>query len=169
MPQSYTDFKEDIKKYLIENLSLDTRILDVGPGLGTYSNLIRDHGFSMDAVEIHEPYINMFGLRGKYDTIFTRSIIGFDLSPYDFIILGDVVEHISISDAKQIIESIISQNKACLVAVPFMMEQGEMYGNPYEAHQQPDLTPEVVSQRYPQLKPIFSNDFCGYYQTGLPR
>ena len=169
MPQSYTDFKEDIKKYLIENLSKDQKILDVGPGLGTYSTLIRDQGFSMDAIEIHEPYVDMFGLRGKYDHVFIRNIVGFDLSGYDFIILGDVVEHISIEEAQSLIQSIASQNKACLVAVPFMMEQGEMYGNPYEVHQQPDLNPEVFSQRYPLLKLVFSNDFCGYYSMGLPR
>ena len=50
MPHSYNYFKEDIKQYLVENLSKNAKILDAGPGIGTYSILLKDYGFDMDAV-----------------------------------------------------------------------------------------------------------------------
>ena len=45
------------------------------------------------------------------------------------------------------------------------MKQGEYFGNKYETHHQPDLTPEVMSIRYPKLKMIYSNNEYGYYIT----
>ena len=43
------------------------------------------------------------------------------------------------------------------------MEQGEVYGNKYETHQQTDLTKELMLERYPQLSHLFSNHNYGYY------
>jgi len=163
MPNSYNYFKEDIKQYLVENLSKNAKILDAGPGIGTYSILLKDYGFDMDAVEIYEPYVEKYNLRDKYKNVFVQSIIGFDITPYDFVILGDVLEHISTEDAQVLINSITSQNKGCLVAIPYMMEQGEHEGNIHETHLQPDLTLEVMEQRYPNLKLIYGNEYYGYY------
>ena len=64
------------------------------PGLGTYSDLLRSLGYRMDAVEIYSPYIDKYGLRAKYDNVYCKDILEFDFSQYDFIILGDVLEHI---------------------------------------------------------------------------
>ena len=163
MPNSYNYFKEDIKQYLVENLSKNAKILDAGPGIGTYSILLKDYGFDMDAVEIYEPYVEKYNLRDKYKNVFVQSIIGFDITPYDFVILGDVLEHIGTEDAQVLINSIISQNKGCLVAIPYMMEQGEHEGNIHETHLQPDLTLEVMEQRYPNLQLIYGNEYYGYY------
>jgi len=163
MPHSYNYFKEDIKQYLVENLSKNAKILDAGPGIGTYSILLKDYGFDMDAVEIFEPYVEKYNLRDKYKNVFVQSIVGFDITPYDFVILGDVLEHIYTEDAQILINSIISQNKGCLVAIPYMMEQGEHEGNIHETHLQPDLTLEVMEQRYPNLQLIYGNEYYGYY------
>jgi autotransporter strand-loop-strand O-heptosyltransferase len=163
MPYSYNYFKEDIKQYLVENLSKNSKILDAGPGIGTYSILLKDYGFDIDAVEIYEPYVENYNLRDKYKNVFVKSIVEFDITSYDFVILGDVLEHICTEDAQVLINSIISQNKGCLVAIPYMMEQGEHEGNIHETHLQPDLTLEIMEQRYPNLQLIYGNEHYGYY------
>lgn len=163
MPESYSYFKKEIKEFLINHISKDKRILDVGPGIGTYSKLIRGFGYKMDCIEIYEPYITKYKLHESYDNVHHGDIVNFDISNYDFIILGDVLEHIDASDAENLITTIVESGKQCLVAIPYLMEQGEHEGNIYETHLQPDLTPEVMSNRYPQLDLLFSNNLYGYY------
>lgn len=164
MPNSYTYFKPEIKQWFIDNIPTSKRILDVGPGQGTYSNLLRDLGYRMDAVEVWAPYVDQFDLRKKYDNVYVGDIREFNIGDYDFIILGDVLEHLSTEDAQKLIDDIHFLDKQCLVAIPYMMPQdGEEYGNSYETHHQPDLTPEVMSLRYPTLKKIYDNQWYGYY------
>ena len=163
MPHSYNFYKEDIKEWIIKNVPRHKRILDVGPGVGTYSTMLRTHGYRMDAVEIFAPYIKKYDLINKYDNVFVDDICKFDFKDYDFIILGDVLEHLHKEDAIDLYKRMVEQRKEFLVAVPWMMEQGEHEGNIYETHHQPDLTPEVLKKRYPKLKRAFENEYYGYY------
>ena len=164
MPNSYTYFKPEIRQWFITNIPTTKRILDVGPGQGTYSDLLRELGYRMDAVEVWAPYVEQFGLRSKYDNVYVADIREFNMADYDFIILGDVLEHLSTEDAQKLIEDIYFSEKQCLVAIPYMMAQdGEEYGNSYETHLQPDLTPDVMSSRYSHLKKLYDNQWYGYY------
>ena len=163
MPNSYTFFKSEVREYFKYHVSTNKRILDVGPGEGTYSKLIRDLGYKMDCIEIWEPYTIEFELAKKYDNVFVGNVLDFDISNYDYIIMGDVLEHISTEQATQFIDLVISTGKDCLVAIPYEMEQGEYYGNVHETHLQPDLTHAVMKTRYPQLTELYSNNFYGYY------
>ena len=163
MPYSFTYFKEEVKEWFINNVPLNKRILDVGPGIGTYSDLLCGKGYRIDAVEIYEPYINKYGLRKKYDNVFVGDILTFDINDYDFIILGDVIEHLKPDDAINLIGKIIYTGKECLVAIPYTMEQGEHEGNIYETHHQPDLTHKLMGERYPWLSCIYRNEYYGYY------
>ena len=55
-----------------------TTLLDVGPGMGTYSNLLRDvtPGASWSCVEVFRPYVHMFELHRKYDAVVpVRSVL----------------------------------------------------------------------------------------------
>ena len=166
MPNSYTYFKPEIRQWFIQNVPTSKRILDVGPGQGTYSDLLRDLGYRMDAVEVWAPYVDQFGLRSKYDNVYVADIREFNIDDYDFIILGDVLEHLSTEDAQELIDNIHFLEADCLVAIPYMMAQdGEEYGNSYETHLQSDLTPEVMGERYPILKKIYDNQWYGYYVT----
>lgn len=163
MPTSYGFFKPEIKQWFLDNVPRHKRILDVGPGEGTYSNLLRSEGYRMDAIEIYEPYVDRYNLREKYDNVYIGDIVNFDVSDYDFIILGDVLEHLSKDAAYALIDKIDIMDKKCLVAVPYSMPQGEHEGNPHEAHLQEDLTPQVMSDRYPELVCLYKNDWYGYY------
>jgi autotransporter strand-loop-strand O-heptosyltransferase len=162
MPYSFTYFKKEIKEWFITNISIHNRILDVGPGVGTYSDLLYDLGYRIDALEIFEPYVHKYKLRDKYDNVYIGDINTFDISDYDFIIMGDVLEHIPKNDAINLIQK-ITKNKECLIAVPYEMEQGEHEGNIYETHHQTDLTHEVMFKRYPELTCIYRNEYYGYY------
>ena len=163
MPNSYNYFKEEIKQYFIENIDTSKKILDVGPGEGTYSNLLRNLGYHIDCIEIFSPYVERFNLYEKYDNVFVGNVSDFNISNYDFIILGDVLEHMSISDSRTIIDEININNMDCLVSIPYLMKQDSVDGNDYERHIQFDLTPDVMQSRYPELECIYSNTSYGYY------
>lgn len=165
MPESYNFYKHEIRDFIVENLPPKSKILDVGPGIGTYYNLLNSYDYQIDCIEVWEPYIEKYNLKDKYENVFHGNILDLNLKnlDYDFIILGDVLEHITAKDAQSLINNITSNGIHCLVAIPYEMEQGEYYGNVYETHLQPDLTPSVMKERYPNLVHIMSNEHYGYY------
>ena len=165
MPHSYSFFKQEVKQWFINNIPPSTKILDVGPGEGTYANLLEGLGYEMHAVEIYEPYVDRFYLRSKYKKVHVNDVMNFlpAFCIYDFIILGDVLEHLTEDDAKILMQDIKDRKMGCLVAVPYMMEQGEWEGNIHETHHQPDLTQDNVLERYPDLELLYANQYYGYY------
>lgn len=164
MPHSYTFFKPEVKEWIKANIPTDKKILDVGAGEGTYATLLKGCGYNIDAVEVWTPYINEFKLWELYGTIHSADIREFDFSAYDFIILGDILEHLTAEEGKKVISDIAIARKQCLVAVPYMMPQdGDAIGNPYETHLQSDLTKAVMLERYPTLECIYANQYYGYY------
>lgn len=163
MPYSSPDFKEEVKKHLLETIRPWSKVLDVGPGCGTYGRMLNNHCY-LDAIEIYSPYIEEYNLEDIYIHVFEGSIVDFPLiKDYEYIILGDVLEHIHIEEAISVIDMINAYRVKCLVAVPYLYEQGEWGGNIYETHHQPDLTPEKMKSRYPSLKLLIGNEHYGYY------
>ena len=161
MPTSYPLYKDSVRNWFLQNVSLNASILDIGAGCGTYSDLIRGYGYKMDAVEIWEPYIKQYDLNNKYSCVYKENILKmpFDLlDTYDFFILGDVLEHLSVEDAQWLMNFLKIKGKRYLVAVPYVMEQGEYEGNVHETHLQPDLTPENMLERYPDLELLYGNN-----------
>ena len=163
MPYSFSYYKEELLEWFKNSVPRHKRILDVGPGVGTYSDLLLDQGYRIDAIEIYPPYIKKYGLIDKYDNVFIGDICKFDVKDYDFIILGDVLEHIPKDDAIELYNSFLKQGKEMMVSVPYEMEQGEHEGNIYETHHQVDLNPGVMIERYPKLKPLIEINDYGYY------
>lgn len=163
MPTSFQFFKQEVRDYIVDNVDINKKILDVGAGIGTYADMLKNYGYYMDCVEIYEPYVSNYQLDKKYNNVFIQSVVGFHFDYYEFIIMGDVLEHLSVEDAQSIIRKIVHSGKQCLVAVPYLMEQGEHEGNVHETHLQPDLTPAVMETRYPELKLLYANQYYGYY------
>ena len=161
MPFSKSDFKKEIKEYFYTTFkdNKNMRILDVGAGSGTYAQLLAPD-FKMDGIEIFEPYITDYKLQTLYNNIYLADIREFDVSNYDYFIMGDVLEHLSYEDSIILLERI--KDKKYMVAVPYLYPQGTCYGNVHETHLQPDLTEEVVVQRY-NLKKLFGNKKYGYF------
>lgn len=164
MPYSYSLFKREVKEHFLKNVAQTSTILDVGAGCGTYSELLRNEFPIMDAIEIFPHYIERFGLIEKYRNVILGDICDFQyLTKYDYIIMGDVLEHLRYIDAKLLLDKINNLDILCLVAVPYQYEQGEYMGNVHETHLQPDLTPDVMKERYPSLRLLIGDDKYGYY------
>jgi hypothetical protein len=103
MPSSANEGKLFFKDWFQTFADQINYVLDIGPGSGIYCDLIRQVKPSTDvrAVEIFAPYIDRYKLSEKYNTIYINNIRSTSLSGelYDLIILGDVLEHLSCSEA----------------------------------------------------------------------
>jgi len=163
MAGSYDFFKEDVAKYLKEKFTPNARVLDIGAGGGAYYNYLGDYFKEMDAVEVFEPNIKEYDLESKYNKVFNVDIKDFEYGHYDIIIFGDVLEHLTVKDAQKVLDYALDRCYEVIVAVPYMYEQDEIYGNKYEKHLQPDLTKENMLARYPRLKYLIGCDAYGYY------
>lgn len=82
-------------------LAPDAKILDVGAGGGTYYKLLGPQ-YNWTAVEIWKEsaeYIKQF-----YNTVYQIDIRDFQYQEdYDLIIFGDILEHLSVEDAKKVL------------------------------------------------------------------
>jgi hypothetical protein len=163
MPYSYGLFKDVVKDHFIKNVQNSVSILDVGAGCGTYSHLLKADFPNMDGIEIFPKYAEMFDLHSKYNKLIFGDILEFDFDSYDYLIMGDVLEHMTFIQAKNLIDKITAKDKLCLIAVPYMYEQGESEGNVHEIHHQADLTHEIFLERYPCMKLLYKDDGYGYY------
>lgn len=139
-----------------------TKILDVGAGWGKYKLLLPE--YKMDACEIWEPYVSQENLSSLYDTVFISDICDLVIDHYDAIIFGDVFEHIDKDDASDLLARIRDLSEEVYIVVPYLYHQGVVDDNPYEVHLQPDLTPHVMKQRYPELRLVVNDgDLKGLY------
>lgn len=155
MPRSTGYFKNETVDYILKNYNKNCKILDVGAGIGTYSNLLRPLGFiNIDCIEVFEQYVVDYKLSEKYNNVYVGDVTNteIDFGKYDLIIFGDVLEHIELSSAKNILNK-VSKNDV-IVAVPFESKQGEHFGNKYEIHLQEDLTFENFFERFPEFFPL---------------
>ena len=163
MAYSYDFYKKEIKEYLKSKFKENIKILDVGAGCGTYYDLLHDYFRDIEAVEVFMPNIVKYNLKQKYHRVYNINIKDFKYKNYDVIIFGDIIEHLEIEEAQEVLKYAYSHCKEIIVAVPYELEQGIEEGNVYEIHKQPDLTPEIMKERYPFLKLLYKNNLYGYY------
>ena len=165
MPSSLHTHKdaifEHIRTVVLEYLPRRYKILDVGPGIGIYGSNLQD--LNIDAVEIHEPYIEQYKIKRYYKNVFVGNILEFNYDDYDYIIIGDVLEHIHVKAAQKLIKDITLKGIKCLVAVPFNCPQDAVDGVESEIHHQPDLTPRIMRARYPELEVYLSTNMIDGY------
>lgn len=149
---SYPWGKPEVADMIVPTLPARASILDVGAGNGVYREIF-GHQFKWTAVEIWHETAEY--LKALYDKVYEEDIRNFQFSKkYDLVILGDVLEHLTTKDAQKVIAKIMRNSNAILIAVPYELEQGSLYGNEAETHLQPDLTPEIFHIRYPEFKLI---------------
>ena len=111
MPFSVESYKQEVFHHIRNTINPTDKILDVGPGAGKYGKSLND--YYIDAVEIYEPYITTYNLREIYENVYCDSILNFDWTFYDYIILGDVLEHIVLEDAQKLISDISNNYIKC--------------------------------------------------------
>ena len=163
MATSYPLYKQDIKEYLEDKFPRKATILDVGAGSGTYYNLLHDIFDNIDAVEVFYPNVERYNLLDKYRHVTVGDIKDCKYDFYDIIIFGDVIEHLDVEDAQRVLTYALPRCKELIVAVPYLYPQDEVEGNIYEIHKQPDLTPAIMSERYPYLTLLVGDERYGYY------
>lgn len=132
--------------------------------MGTYHFLLHDYFTTIDAIEAFPPYIDEFALKEKYGEVYVIDALNFPYyHEYPIAILGDVLEHFQIFDAKRLLDWLARVCEEVIVSVPFLTPQGIVNDNMYEFHAQSDLTPTIMIERYPMLKPLVLSDFIGVY------
>lgn len=113
-------------------------ILDIGPGEGTYVDLLRPHlpHTAFHGIEVWAPYIDRFNLLDKYDAVTVADVRDFEFPRGDYtVIMGDVLEHLPEADGRRVIANIKANAKHLLLSVPVLhKEQGATFGNPHETH-----------------------------------
>lgn len=157
--------KREVIEWVCENFSKGSTCLDVGACDGKWSYLLGDY-LIMDGIEIFEPNIVKHNLQKKYRHVFCADIRDFQYFRYDLIIFGDILEHLTVEDAQKVLRYALPRCRELIVAVPYQWVNRSNYGNPFEFHIQDDLTPELVKERYPELKPFLIYDRYGYYTKG---
>lgn len=141
MPGSSIKGKEQIAKWY-KAVGNKRYILDVGPGWGTYSKMLRSGNERWHAVEIHKKYIERFNLNKYYDKIYIADIRSFKPKEmYDIIICGDVIEHITNEQAKNVLRKLLDHTSYLIISLPLDAEThaprgtGDIdWGNPHELH-----------------------------------
>lgn len=113
-------------------------ILDIGPGAGAYSELLRPllPHTAFHGIEAWEPYVDKYDLLTKYDAITIADVRQYQFPRGNYtVILGDVLEHMPEADGRALIATIKANAKHLLLSVPVLhKEQGATFGNPYERH-----------------------------------
>ncbi len=157
------------------------RLLDVGAGYGKYGVLFREylelrHRQSLgpelknrtiwenrlvriDALEGFGRYVGQLH-KVVYDNVYVENIIDFLQKDwdYDFIFLGDILEHIDKSSAQELLSELVSRAKmGVLVSVPRRnSQQGAEFGNSLEEHRS-----SWSSQDFYKLAPFACVGFKG--------
>lgn len=112
-------------------------VLDVGPGQGIYAQQFRPlHRAHWTALEIHEPYVQRFGLDQLYDTVIIGdALTDWPIGRFGLVILGDVVEHVPAPEGRRMLWHAMASADAVLLSIPLgVYEQGSIDGNDHEEH-----------------------------------
>lgn len=139
MPYSNQDGKEDLRDFLAEIPNV-SRIVDIGPGAGSYFDLLHYNFPNIEwvAVEAWAPYVLTFELAKRYDNIIISDVrwVNWDkVNNSDIVIMGDILEHMDINEARSVLNEAAMRSRYVVVSVPIIRyEQGAVGGNPFEEH-----------------------------------
>jgi SAM-dependent methyltransferase len=138
VPHSSREGKEWSAEQIVE--LAPRRILDVGPGVGTYVDLLRPllPDSHWTGLEIHRPYVERFELTDRYDDVSVGDVRSFDWraqGDWDLVIFGDVLEHLDVPDARLAWCRALRASGHVLASLPIVdYPQGECEGNVHECH-----------------------------------
>ena len=159
------DFKKDVVcAWVRDCFTPQATVLDVGACDGKWRELLPEYK-NMDAIEIFRPYAEK--LTG-YRSVITGDIFDYWFEWYDLIIFGDVIEHMSVEKAQAVLRYAQDRCFDLIVAVPYEYPQDEVDGNQWQKHLQPDLTPEIFAERYPELEVLVRDEehkYCYYHKA----
>lgn len=158
MSYSLRGGKEQTAEWFQENEANIQTVVDIGPGSGTYINLIKkEYNCCLNShwtgIEIWKPYIEQFGLESVYNRIINQDVRTVDwkqLGPISVVIAGDVLEHMTKEAAIALVDQVLAVADTMIVSIPIRhMPQGEhAYENPYEEHVKDDWSHDEVMETW---------------------
>ena len=152
-----------VSGYIQNNFDSNAKILDVGPYDGRWSDRLRKQFHHIDAVEAFEPYVDRFGLKEKYENIFISDVLEFEFDYYDIIIMGDIIEHLTVEQSSALINRIKDKCRQLIIIAPYEYPQDEYDENKYQVHKQEDLTDKIFKERYPDFDLMINDELRGCY------
>jgi hypothetical protein len=136
MPYSSHEGKDLVKDFFKYHKYMT--MLDIGPGAGTYADLLKDNVSYGTAIEVFSPYVEQFNLRDKYREVILCDVRYLDWNTImwpDVTILGDVLEHMHYDEAKAVLANAVSKSCYVVVSLPIIeYPQGAEMGNIHEEH-----------------------------------
>jgi cyclopropane fatty-acyl-phospholipid synthase-like methyltransferase len=142
-------------------------VLDVGAGAGVYLDLIREHlgdEVYVEAVEVWEPYIKEFNLEKRYGAVWNKDVRDWETFPYDLVIFGDVLEHMTKEDAIKLWDKVSKSARYAIISIPIIhYPQGHEHGNPYEEHVKDDWSSQEVLETFSHIVESREFDVTGVY------
>ena len=157
---SFEAFKRIITRYVKTVFPVGASALDVGCGQGVYGMLLRGW-FIMDGMDIYPPHNNEL-TQFLYRNMTTADIRNYEYDYYNLVVMGDVIEHLSVEDAQKVIAYAKDHCDMLVIAVPYNYVQ-EANENAAELHIQDDLTDELFHERYPGFYQFCAVPQYGYY------
>lgn len=142
-------------------------VLDVGPGVGTYAKLLAGPDVSrMVGIEIYPPYVETYRLRQYYDEVIIGDVREVDLPAVDVVILGDVAEHMTESEALDVWRrSADAARRAVYLSIPIVhYPQGEIEGNEHEHHVVDDWDHDKVLAAFDGIGQFWLGHEIGVYE-----
>jgi len=131
------------------------RVLDVGVGCGTYSDLGRRPGAEWIGVEAWGPYVKEYKLEDKYDKVIVSDARFLDyslLGKFDVCFLGDVLEHMTKDEACFVVERISQISRHIFISIPVVhYPQDAVEGNPFQVHIKEDWSNQEVLDTFPHI------------------
>lgn len=152
MPGSVVEGKQLVKDFIIDH---DLRtFLDIGPGEATYYNAFEGIYIDrIDGVEVWAPYVAQYELYRKYNQVIIADIsyLDWDMLPldhYDLVLLGDVIEHMSVEQGREVVRKAADKADYVALSLPiYGYAQNVGYeGNWFETHVEQYSDATVKSQ-----------------------
>jgi len=158
-------------KWLLEQLKPKS-IMDVGPGAGKYGLLAKEvlPNVQLSCIEVWEPYFEEFNLKDIYGVAYCMDVRDRKDFKYDLVILGDVLEHMTVEESVALWELIKTQAKAAMISIPIVhFPQGHEHGNPYEEHIVDNWTHDNVMSTFSGITGFRTFDITGSYVAEFTR
>jgi SAM-dependent methyltransferase len=148
------------------------RVLDVGPGAGTYAKLLAGPEVAkLIGIEIFEPYVSTYRLHDYYDEIIIGDARTVDFPATDVVIIGDVAEHMSEADALALWDkAAAAATQAVYLSIPIVhYPQGEIEGNHHEVHVVDDWNHKTVLEHFAGINDFWTGSEVGVYERRLTK
>lgn len=123
-------------------------VVDVGAGGGANLEFYRPWMPQSEwtCIEAWEPYVERFELNVRYAECIVSDVRNMELPKADLYIFGDVLEHMTKEQARQVWGRARMAAKVLIINMPVVhYEQDALHGNPFEVHQAHWSSEEILA------------------------